>query len=1066
MRSFNLLAITFAFFILQINLNAEYIVSDLSDLPDDDLTDGIFEPHTLRSAIQNANHDGTGTSIKIFPDNSTIQLTSDLPVINVPINFDGKGLILEPASGSLAKFGLWITSNNSVVRNVLIQGFSNTGLVWQGSDGLIEMIVSRNNGINLNMNHAHRNTIGGKLSGYYSNYFYGASGSSGQGISLVGTWADSVEGGNNDNIIQYCAIGIDEQGNAKPNRKGINISMSKRNIIKYNLISGNDEEGVMIDGTIPGKDGEGKSIWLASYLDTQIENNSIGINNQGGNAIPNNIGIEIKGSMSDVISNNTISGNSGEGIFIADALCKLITIDSNKIGTDRFGTRAVGNGTGIRLNGSENIVRNNIVSGNKYDGISVSSPFSIIQSNIVGLDAEQKNALPNGYSGILVWCSNIVIGDTVGVYFNVVAGNKKNGINIIGANEKNIFISNNFIGTNSDTSKTFQNEGSGIKLTYSLNEVFIENNIIASNGEHGIRIERNVVIFLDTTQPHFYQKPFNIEIAKNLIKGPFGGSGVSIFNADSIYIYENTIEGTKENGISIENDSTRYIVIINNQIGPKNNKQSEQIISGDGIFVKDAKSVFIGGKLSEKESNTIINCNGSGVLTIDADSIYIYGNFISGIKENGISIKGLLSEFITIRQNQIGPEKDTLDANNIKGDGIYVEDAIDVLIGSQLIPSDSNNIMFCDGYGVSVQKKAKEVYIFGNSMIENKKGGISLDDVELYFAFGFSDDTLDADLGSNGLQNTPVMELADAVGDLIRIKGRFRGFANTTYRIDAYLAKKLADDIQFKTQGSIYLDWFTIKTDDDGFAKIDTSWSNEKIATFSTDYPFVTLTASGVEGTSCFSIIGNPDVYVDVEIKIDTSRTFVDNNGNITLVALIKNNGTDIVTTVSVRDTVSSFELKNVTISKGTAIISDSTFVATIPSLGSGETVEYSAYGKSKVIGEHKRRILAIPSENDINPLNNADTVSLNVPFVNSIKNGNIIKLEISLIRENKARITGHGGGGITVRLYDLLGQLYDESKYSVLPEQAIEIDLNKRITLVEVIHDKQKIISKLICTW
>jgi len=414
MQRFTLFAFIAALLFLQINLKAEFIVNDLSDLPDEDLTDGIYTPQTLRSAIQNANHEGVPAVIIIVPDRSTIRINSDLPVINVPINFEGKGLILEPASGSIAKFGLWITSNYSVVRNVLIQWFTSTGLVWQGSDGLIEMTTCRYNGVNLNMNHAHRNTIGGQLQGYFSNYFYGATGStSGQGISLVGTWADSVDGGNNDNIIQYCAIGIDENGVAKPNKYGINISMSKRNIIKHNVISGNDGGGINIDGTYPGTDGLGNFVWLGSQLNTVIKNNSIGTSNIGSEAIPNiDAGIRISGSIGDSIVNNVISGNSGTGIYVASALSKKIIIENNRVGTDRSTKNPVPNSSGIRLNGSEHIVRNNVVSGNKNVGISVSSPYSIIEFNIVGLDSGQKIAVPNG-TGISVSGTDILIGDTL-----------------------------------------------------------------------------------------------------------------------------------------------------------------------------------------------------------------------------------------------------------------------------------------------------------------------------------------------------------------------------------------------------------------------------------------------------------------------------------------------------------------------------------------------------------------------------------------------------------------------------------------------------------------------------
>lgn len=121
--------------------------------------------------------------IEIVQDYQTIRLQSDLPIISVPIIFDGDGLTLEPATPA-ARFGLWITSNNSIIRNLRIQNFSQTGLVWQGSDGLIELTTLRYNGVNLNMNNAHRNRIGGDVKGYFSNFIYGAtSETGGWGIS-------------------------------------------------------------------------------------------------------------------------------------------------------------------------------------------------------------------------------------------------------------------------------------------------------------------------------------------------------------------------------------------------------------------------------------------------------------------------------------------------------------------------------------------------------------------------------------------------------------------------------------------------------------------------------------------------------------------------------------------------------------------------------------------------------------------------------------------------------------------------------------------------------------------
>ncbi|MBS1536370.1 MAG: right-handed parallel beta-helix repeat-containing protein [Bacteroidetes bacterium] len=869
----------------------EYIIAVAADLPDDDLTDNIWSPRSLRAAIQNINKEKIPAVINLANfERETFFIESDLPTINFPVMFKGKKVTLEPSLGSTAKFGLWFTANTCDLQNIRIHGFNGTGLVWQGSDGFIaHSIFDNNNGPGINMNDAHRNIIGDENTpGYFDILIYGNKGNAGNGLAMIKC---------NDNVIQYCRIGIDSLGVPYPNDgAGIHINEGLRNKIHHNTISGNTGSGIFIDGSNS-----------PSY--TYINLNYIGTSYLGDTPIPNNGngGVEIFNSQSDSIINNTISGNKGNGIYVATNTCKGIDIENNRVGTDRFAQKAIPNGVGIRLNGFEHRVVNNVISGNTNVGLSVTGMNMVIKSNIVGLNSEQKIAIPNG-SGIAAstYAGMLVVGDTVGELSNVIAGNNGNGVTVAGATVNNVIISHNVIGANRDTSMIFPNKGSGVIITHNLRNITVKDNLISANTEHGIRIERNVVKFLDTTKPNLIQKPAYIHLSNNCIGcsgsnnaklGKHGGKGISILNADSIFIDGNNILGTKESAIDIANDSTRYIFIKKNILGTETNIAAEQLIGGDGITVHGSKEVFI------------------------------------------------------------GDEKDS---------------------------SERNIISKCKGYGVSVQDSAQRVFVYANSFRENELGGIALDNLNIYFSSVSNDDVKDEDTGSNGLINTVIHSTDNFNKDSLQINGTFHGKPNNTYSVNVYIAKKENKPFEIRTQGSIYLATFPMVTDANGNAKVDTKIFDGRIGNIP-QYNAFTTTVSGLEGTSPFSILPTDNnLYIDIQVQIDTSRSFVDDDGNIKLVGIITNSGNDVATTVSVRDSVSNFDVKEISISKGVIGKYDSTVVATIPQMLPGESVTYTSYGKATTIGTIHRKVIAIPSEVDKNPENNRDSISFIVKNVNN----------------------------------------------------------------------------------
>ncbi|MEO0075624.1 MAG: T9SS type A sorting domain-containing protein, partial [candidate division WOR-3 bacterium] len=304
-------------------------------------------------------------------------------------------------------------------------------------------------------------------------------------------------------------------------------------------------------------------------------------------------------------------------------------------------------------------------------------------------------------------------------------------------------------------------------------------------------------------------------------------------------------------------------------------------------------------------------------------------------------------------------------------------------IGDYYNPLDSNSIRFCKGYGLSVIDSAMQVFYYINSMFGNELGGISLDYLPSYFMNGNFNDKYDEDTGSNGLQNTVNTTKAEAKNSSITISGNLEGVPNTIYKIFTYLSKKYDDSDKIKTQGTVYLGMFEVRTYDEGTVQIDTSWSSEIIEKFSEKYPVVTMSVLDIGGSSPFSITQSPLKYVDIEVKIDTSETYVDKDGNAKIVAKITNLGSDIATTVAIKDTLRNIDVKEMAISKGVILLVDSTIIATIPQLNKGESAFYTAYGQYTKVGEYVRSIKAIPSEYDINTTNNIDSIIFRINQVN-----------------------------------------------------------------------------------
>ncbi len=186
---------------------------------------------------------------------------------------------------------------------------------------------------------------------------------------------------------------------------------------------------------------------------------------------------------------NVISGNAGHGVW-AGPFSSGNIIQGNFIGTSATGDTAVGNQlSGVLLNGNGTIVgglttsvgrfAGNVVSGNQQSGIATLATGSVIQGNIIGLNAAGNAALKNHFSGIgnLGGGSSLTqIGGTDPRAKNVIAGNGgENELSLYGVDRWS--VQGNLIGTDVLGVSRIQGAMNGIAVDNGSQDVLIGGNI-------------------------------------------------------------------------------------------------------------------------------------------------------------------------------------------------------------------------------------------------------------------------------------------------------------------------------------------------------------------------------------------------------------------------------------------------------------------------------------------------------------------------------------------------------------------------------------------------------------
>lgn len=429
-----------------------------------------------------------------------------------------------------------------------------------------------------------------------------------------------INDGATENLLSGNYIGTDATGNLAVGNTldGVAIENANKNnligctlnqdpFVFYNVISGNGGNGLRIKNS----------------NDIIVHANFLGAGANNAVTVPNRLnGLLVEGTSTDtqvggvIPLGNVIAGNTQNGMEIRDQVTGFVSFNSFT-GLFAFGGPAPNGEDGILITstGGGNLIRTCVVSGNLGNGIHITGEATgvTIDPNIVGLNTDGTNLMPNGRNGILIdgnAHSNTIGGTRQSVIpQNTVSGNNLAGISFQGTAHNNI-VFNTVIGLDSTRTFPMVNNGAAIILGPGSYENVVGGsdpsypNLFGTSVDGGIEItESNGNIIRNNNIGKMFLRSF--------------GNGITINNGSNNMIGQvggsNTITGMDDYGIEIQSGSQNSI--LNNSIFGNgltgiallpgaNNNQVAPIL--DAAYLSNPSTLTIRGKIKADPNKTYL----------------------------------------------------------------------------------------------------------------------------------------------------------------------------------------------------------------------------------------------------------------------------------------------------------------------------------------------------------------------------------------------------------------------------------------------------------------------------
>ncbi|MFH0878892.1 MAG: right-handed parallel beta-helix repeat-containing protein [Lentisphaerota bacterium] len=627
------------------------------------------------------------------------------------------------------------------------------------------------------------NLIGGAVEGARNilsgNYYYGLQLASGLG-DVTG---NRVEG-------NYIGLGADGLHICPNREQGILIQE-----VAHNIIGGtNAGVGNVISGNL------GSQILMGNQFETPLPNgntvqgNYIGTDASGLVGISTgNYGVLIYTAHhliggSNAAARNVISGQIAAGVKLTLSNAFQNVVVGNYIGTDKTGSNAIPNNTGIDVDrGANNRIggyssgERNVISGNRSSGISLagenSSTGNTVYGNFIGVDAEGVLSLGNG-NGIAISSPRNVIGGVSAGARNIISGNRLAGMSLMQTGATANRIEGNYIGAGiSGLSRQPEGQNGIVIWEAPGNQIGGANtasrNVLSCFSNAAIRIYgsnacNNVIqgnyIGVDVTGSNVWTSAggdgLRLEITcSNRVGGGAAGAGNVISGHGQHGLYMTLSQGVAIQGNVIGADAAGVAALGNLQ---------------KGIMMDSCRDNLIGGR-TNGEGNLICGNLSDGIYVQDPDST---GNDIQG--------------------NWIGLSRATTALGN-GGHGIYLAlDACTNWVGGQYANS-GNQIAYNAGCGVYILgTNATGNAVTRNQIYRNKSLG-----VDLYPQGVMINDKQDPDQGCNRMQNYPELLEATNDGANLTIIGKLNSMPLRTYHVEFFGNTNC--DITGYGQGAVFI---------------------------------------------------------------------------------------------------------------------------------------------------------------------------------------------------------------------------------------------------------------------
>ncbi|MGB7347679.1 MAG: right-handed parallel beta-helix repeat-containing protein [Pirellulaceae bacterium] len=476
--------------------------------------------------------------------------------------------------------------------------------------------------------------------------------------------------------------------------------------IDGSVVSGTNTDGLLVTGdgvqlfgvAIANFPGDGVEINGAAGFQTD----SIESSGNGG------YGMRLQNASGADVVFSTFTSNAKAGIVVAGTTPGGHDIRYNSVGVrydTTLGTDVVdGNGTfGIYVLAGENVLRDNVVSGNVSTGIAISGPVSggnQLVGNRVGTDLSGEIAMPNGAFGILIKSANNILGGPNSYDANVVSGNARTGVAISGAAATNNSLYGNMIGVNLSGDTPIPNGSFGVQLSGSSNNTIggtgpYERNVVSGNDRSGI------VLSSGSSSNDIVNNSIGVDVT-GMIEVGNGGNGLFVLGGSSDNdFYENVIGANAASQVSISNITSTGNALFNNMIGVNADGSAELAGGGStGVFIKAPETQVIGNVIAGASSTGIHVSStaaydnqliGNLIGTASPELNEVYGmpigvRFSVGARDNtlgpGNTIGYSTSDAV---RNDSGGEGNTITQNVMAGNAFGID-----LGGNGVTPNDGN----------------------------------------------------------------------------------------------------------------------------------------------------------------------------------------------------------------------------------------------------------------------------------------------------------------------------------------------------------------------------------------